>query len=107
MNDYSIASPTLSISQRYSPMMVQNESTERSTIDKSHNSSKSRVINDIYVSQTLSSTQQPDDEPNAFEESQKLSLNFNRKRKLHENSSSSITSIKQSARLAAKRTQLV
>ena len=87
--------------------MFQNESTEPLTTNKSHDNSKSKEINEIHYSQTSSSTQRPEDESDAFENSQKRPPTVNRKRKLLQSSSSSIANTKQSARLAAKRVRLV
>lgn len=104
---YTIPSSTLSTSQIYSPMMVQNESLETLPIDKFHNDSKAKGTNELYVSKTSSSAQQPEYEFDASGESQEARRTVKRKRNINLSSSSPKTNIKQSARFAAKRVRLV
>jgi hypothetical protein len=102
-NHYTIPSPTNSTSHKHSPMIVENESTKPSTIDKSHNHPKSKKINEVRVAETPSSTQQTEHEFDALEETQIARVSVKRKRQLHQSSSPSINTTKQSTRLAAKR----
>ncbi len=84
-------------------MIVENESTKPSTIDKSHNHPKSKKINEVHVTETLSSTQQTEHEFDALEENQNAPVSVKQKRQLHQISSPSINTTKHSTRLAAKR----
>lgn len=86
LNHLSVASPGC-VSQHNSPMMFQNEITPSFTTEENKSSSTKQYENDSHKSKG----------------SKKPSSAIKRKREQHQNSSQSITTTKQSTRLAAKR----
>ncbi len=103
LNNLSIVSP-VSMSQRKSPMIFQNEITPSFFIEESSNNTYSNDTNRIYPSDQLLSTKQNENEPHTSKtDKEPRSTAIKRKRKQHQSSSSSITTTKQSTRIAAKR----
>ncbi|CAF1288923.1 unnamed protein product [Rotaria sordida] len=107
LNQLSIASP-VSMSQCSSPVIFQNQTPSSFTIDDHSNNLHSQKTNRFYPSYKSSSKLQYKDEPHRYiEVKESHSAANKRKRKQHQTSSSSITTIsKQSTRLAAKRIRI-